>query len=240
MEIQKYRVTLADRKEVAEETVAFDFEKPKDFSFTAGQYVTLGLLNPKYTGKKGNTRALSIASAPYERYVTLVMRKSISAFKRSLWEIPIGGEAEIIGPLGKFVLPDDKKQEVVFLVGGIGITPVRSMIRQAVHDNSERKMCLFYSNRRPHTAAYEEDFESPGIKEWLCVNTMTEIEGACSIWNGETGFIRPEILQKYIDDVAEPLYYVVGPGGFVKAIEEMLLGLNVQEEKIKIDNFGTY
>jgi len=126
-----YSITLTERRLVAEGTMAFYFDKPTQFAFTPGQFVDLTLPQPSETDAAGYTRAFSIASAPQESTLMVATRLRDTAFKRELQRMPLGSTVRMEGPFGKLVLHADQTRPAVFLAGGIGITPFRSMVVQA-------------------------------------------------------------------------------------------------------------
>jgi ferredoxin-NADP reductase len=77
-----YQVRLIARREVAERTMALYFDRPADFSFKAGQFIDLMLLDPPETDSEGNARAFTIASAPSEEHLMVVTRFRKTSFKR--------------------------------------------------------------------------------------------------------------------------------------------------------------
>ena len=79
---------LKDRKEVAESTMAFRFERPSGWTFKAGQYLDMTLLDPSETDSEGNVRSFSVASAPHEETLMVVTRMRDTAFKRVLRTMP--------------------------------------------------------------------------------------------------------------------------------------------------------
>lgn len=134
--------------------MAFHFEKPDGFSYKAGQYADYTLINPSETDAEGNTRTFSLVSAPYEDDLMLATRMRDTAFKRVLKTMEIGTELKLDAPYGSFTLHNNTRIPAVFLTGGIGVTPVRSIVLQAAHDNLPHKIFLFYSNRRPEDAPF--------------------------------------------------------------------------------------
>jgi ferredoxin-NADP reductase len=86
----RYVSKLLNRVEVAQDTMAFHFEKPMGFDFKPGQSVDLTLMNPPETDPEGNTRTFSIASAPFENQLVFAPRMRDTAFKRSLKNIALG------------------------------------------------------------------------------------------------------------------------------------------------------
>src|ERR1019366_4662283 len=151
---------LKDRKEVAEGTMAFRFEKPSGWAFKAGQYLDMTLLDPSETDSEGNVRSFSIASAPHEETLMVATRMRNTAFKRVLRTMPLGTAVKIEGPSGDLILQNDVTRAAVFLAGGIGITPFRSMICLAAAQRLRHQIFLFYSNRRPEDAPFLDELQS--------------------------------------------------------------------------------
>jgi ferredoxin-NADP reductase len=195
-----HTVPLTRREAIAEGTMAFHFAKPADFQFRAGQSMDLTLLNPPETDAEGNTRAFSIASAPFDKDLTIATRMRDTAFKRMLRKASPGLQVKIDHPGGSFVLHHNSEKSAVFLAGGIGITPFLSIIRQAGHDKSPHHMYLFYSNRRPEDAAFldllsEATERNPNFH---LIATMTEMDKSHREWKGETGFINKDMVTKHL------------------------------------------
>src|SRR5687768_6108348 len=235
-----YQVKLAGREPLAEGTLAFGFEKPAGFAFKAGQAVVLELLNPPpEDGQK--RRTFSLASAPFERMLTIATRMRGTAFKRALNALPEGASVKLVGPLGQFSLTDAARP-AVFIAGGIGITPFMSMLRQAADDSSRQRLLLLYSNRRPEDAAFLGELQ--GLerqhKNFRLVATMTEMGNSVCEWRGERGVINAELIKRAVDGVLAPVYYVVGPPAMVAAIQETLRGMGVAEENIQTEEFYGY
>jgi ferredoxin-NADP reductase len=145
---------LKERKEVAEGTMAFRFEKPSGWAFKAGQYLDMTLLDPSETDSEGNVRSFSIASAPHEDTLMVATRMRDTAFKRVLRTMPLGTAVKIEGPFGDLILQNDFTRTAAFLAGGIGITPFRSIVHWAAQDKLSNRIVLFYSNRRPEDAPF--------------------------------------------------------------------------------------
>lgn len=233
-----YTIRLKEKREVADRTMAFVFDKPEDFSFQAGQYVVMTLPKLAFPDDRRGMRSLSIASAPYEDHLMFAMRITESGFKRTLQAMEIGDEVSITQAVGHFMLPEKDERPIVFLIGGIGITPARSILRQAEHDNRRQSFYLFYSNRRPQDASFADELQDFTKLLYRCVDTFTDQEAVdmCG-WQEERGYICDRMLLKYIDDIGSPLYYIVGSPVFAEAMIKMLVGLGVEKESIKQDPF---
>jgi len=237
-----YTVKLERRQQVAEGTVAFCFGKPAGFEFAGGQSIDVTLINPPQTDAEGNTRALSLASAPHEPYLMVATRLRDTAFKRTLKTLEPGNEVKIEGPFGSMTLHSKTNRPAVILAGGIGITPFRSMLVQAAKANAGHSLFLFYSNRRPEDAAFLAELQELARQHtnFTLVATMTNLEKSQAVWTGEKGHISIEIVMKYVNDLADPIYYTAGPPALVAAMKEILSEAGVDEDDINSEDFSGY
>jgi ferredoxin-NADP reductase len=226
---------------VAEGTLAFHFERPAGFQFKAGQFVNVTLVEPPETDAEGNSRSFSMASAPFETDLIVATRIRDTAFKRVLKAMPTGSEVSIAGPFGSFTLRQNSRP-AVFLAGGIGITPFRSMLLQAARERLSRRLFLFYSNRRPEDAPFLDELLGFEAKTdgFRVIGTMTDMQKSRRAWQGETGYINGAMLTKYVGDLAAPIYYSAGPPGLVAAMQKMLSEAGVGEDDIVTEEFPGY
>jgi ferredoxin-NADP reductase len=222
--------------------MAFRFEKPEGFVYKAGQFGDYTLINPSETDAEGNTRGFSLASAPYEDDLMLATRMRDTAFKRVLRTMEIGTELTLDAPYGSFTLHNKPNIPAVFLTGGIGVTPVRSIVLQATHDSLPHRIFLFYSNRRPEDAAFLDELSEAQNKNehYTFVGTMTEMEKSSRKWDGETGYITKAMLVKHIGDLTLPIYYVAGPPSMVTAMRKTLNEAGVDDDNIRTEEFSGY
>jgi ferredoxin-NADP reductase len=237
-----HTVTLMHRQDVAEGTMAFRFEKPAHFVFTPGQFVELTLVDPSETDAEGNGRAFSIASAPHEDTLMVATRMRDTAFKRVLRNMPPGATVQMEGAFGNFVFHADPVRPAVFLAGGIGITPFRSMIFHAAAQKLPHRLFLFYSNRRPEDAPFLDELQSMqgDDSRYTLVGTMTAPEKSSRPWKGETGFVSPALLSKVLVNVSSPIFYIVGPPGMVTGLRKILKDAGFNERDIRTEEFLGY
>ena len=203
-----YKVKLKSRQEIAAGTMAFHFEKPEGFGYKAGQFADYTLSAPAETDAEGNTRGFSLARAPCEDDLVLATRMRDTAFKRDLKVMEPDTELTLDAPYGSFTLHNNASIPAVFLTGGIGVTPVRSILLQAIHDEVPHRLLVFDSNRRPEDAAFLDELREPRKKNpnYTFVGTMTEMAKSSREWHGETGVITRAMLLKYIGDLTLPIY----------------------------------
>jgi len=233
---------IVSRKEVAERTDAFRFEKPLHWTFKAGQFLEMTLIGPTETDAKGTTRTLSIASGPHEETLMVATRMRDTAFKRSLGALPLGSAVKIKGLSGSLTLHGDVTRTAVFLAGGIGITPFRSIVFGAAAEKLPHRIFLFYSNRRPEDAPFLDELQALGKENpnYTLIASMTEMAKSQRPWNGETGLIDKEMLARYLRDAVSPIYYLAGPPEMVKGLHTMITEAGVDDADIRKEEFVGY
>lgn len=237
-----WRLRLVEREEIAQQTTAFYLEKPPGLTFAPGQFVDLGLVDLPEWDEEGTTRSMTISSAPWEDRLMFAMRMRNTPYKRRLGQLPLGSELTIDEPAGAFTLQTDAGRPVVFLAGGIGVTPFRSMIRQAVHDGRQQRVFLFYSNRRPEDAAFLEDFRALAREhEWFTfVPTMTQPWQSQRAWTEETEYIGPKLIARHTGGLDHAVYYLAGPPAMIQSVNQALVEAGVKRSDINADPFDGY
>lgn len=232
------------RKEKLEGTDIITFKLTKgNLDFAAGQFAYFKLEG--VTGDpKGSIRHFSIASSPTEQdYILISTRIRDTPYKQKLASLSDGTKITTWGPQGEFVLQEDKPG--IFLSGGIGVTPFRSMIKYATDKKLPTKIVMFDSNRNRGNILYKDEFDgwaraNPNIK---IIYTVSDEEGDSSGWNGERGMIDKKMLSKYLsnEQISESTYYICGPPGMLKAMQSVLKDqLQISEDKIRTEEFTGY
>ncbi len=224
---------------IAQNTLRVEFELSERINFKAGQYCIMELINPKLPDERNNRRSFSIVNSPNEpNQIVITTRLSESGFKRNLNEMVIGDTVDIKNIAGVFTLPDNAEQSLVFLSGGIGITPFMSMLTFVTQQHLPYKITLVYSNRNQESTAYLnelKDLESQNSNLRI-VLIMTEDPS----WVGEKRKIDSTLIKEYFPEINASKYLVVGPPGMVSAIEQELLTAGVIPENIQKENFSGY
>ena len=237
-----FQSALVSREMVAERTMSFRFAEPADWSYRAGQFVDITLLDPPETDAEGNTRGFSISSAPREDVIMITTRLRETAFKHALQQVPLGTEMKIEGPFGDLRL-HHAARPAVLLAGGIGITPFRSILVETIDGGPlPYRVVLFHANRRPEDAAFADEFRAlertdPNL---TFVLTMTAMAGSTQAWDGERGHSDAAMLGRHLDGLIDPIYYIAGPTGMVQASRSMLVASGVDEDDIRTEEFIGY
>ncbi|QND64670.1 FAD-dependent oxidoreductase [Mesorhizobium loti] len=243
MKKASFEVALKGKRQIAQDSWAFVFERPDGFRFKAGQHVRMTLIKPPETDREGDSRFFSLASTPQEADLVVAMRMRDTAFKRVLSRLQTGDKVLmqmlLDVPHGAFALHEDPSRPAAFLVGGIGIVPAFSMIKDAVERKLSHRLLLLYSNRRPEDAAYLRELQELAAQNssFKLVATMTEAARSAHSWTGETGRITHSMLAKHVDDPLLPVYYISGLPEMVSAMKTMLGGSGVNEASIQAETF---
>lgn len=237
-----HKTKLVKKRDLAEGTMEFVFERPQDFTYEAGQTIDLKILDPKETDDEGNARTFTLASAPHEDVLRVASRMRDTAFKRNLKNLEPGMEIGIEGPFGSFTLHDNAARPAVFLAGGIGITPFHSIVSDATRRALPHQLFLFNSNRRPEDAAYFEELQEFATQnpQFTFVPVVTQPEKSVTLWSGETGHVTTQMLARYIPEGSQPIYYLAGPQRMVLALRDALIKSGISKDDIRYEEFAGY
>jgi ferredoxin-NADP reductase len=231
---------LVYREIMAGEIMMLRFEKPGAFQFLAGQFCAMTVPDLGFHDERGLRRPFSIASSPLESELIFAARAGVSAFKRTLREMPIRSPVTIGGPFGKFVLPEETSPFIIFLAGGLGITPFRSMAHYICEAGTGHNVTLFYSSRVPEEAVFLDELQ--GLAEShtnvRLVATMTRPELSSGKWTGLTGRISPMMIKEGRAEWTSAIYYIVGPPAMVDETRRMLIGMNIPPDRIKLERWA--
>lgn len=230
---------VSDRKKIAKNTFEVNFNlQGKKFDYQAGQYLEIRLPELLYPDPKGNFRLFSIASSPNneakplssgnKKHLTIAFRNSGSGFKESLLKLKTGEKVEISGPFGFFTLPKAPASPIVFIAGGIGITPFLSMIRFVTQENLDFKITLLYANKSQDSAAYLDE-----LKRLESKNPNFDLKL-------KYGMFDHDFINKGIRNLKQPVFYIAGPPFMVPEIKQILTELKVEEDKIFTEEFIGY
>ncbi|OGI21931.1 MAG: hypothetical protein A2808_02155 [Candidatus Moranbacteria bacterium RIFCSPHIGHO2_01_FULL_55_24] len=230
-------LTFKKREDAAAGTATFFFEKPENFVFLAGQYVAIKLDNLVAPDTRSGARSLSISSAPFEEDLAFTVRGGDSGFKQTLWKLEPGDTVSITPPVGRFVLEPGDTRPVVFLVGGVGITPARSILKQAEHEGDTRPFVLLYANRTLPDAPFAEELRSLKLGNFRYADVLSQESSPSQGEFDERGYITTEVLKRHVDKIADSLYYIVGSPSFIEAMEKMLDSVGVTKEQRHKDPF---
>ncbi len=236
---RRYTLRLIKQVEVGGGVIDFIFRPDRPLNFRAGQFVELTLAHAK-PDKRGLRRYFTIASAPGERDVRFGVKfyRQPSTFKQALRALRPGSEVVASQLGGDFTLPSQPQLPCVFIAGGIGVTPFRSMISSLLATNQARDITLFYSVPSPAELAYDDVFEQARAEIGLnTVYTLTDPTKVPARWVGRQGFIDPPMIAAEVPDYQQRLFYISGPNSMVDHFKSVLRSMGIAPQHIKTDFF---
>ena len=209
--------------------------------YAAGQFAYFKL-DGVSGDSKGPIRHFSIASSPTEQDLMISTRIRDTPYKQKLASLKDGTKILAWGPQGEFVLHDDYSKPAVFLSGGIGVTPFRSMIKYATDKRLPVKIVMFDSNRNEANIPYKGEFDKWALenRNFQPVHTLTdEIPDS---WSGEQGRIDRSMIERHLNkgELGNSIFYICGPPGMLKAMQKLLQEMQVPKERIKVEEFTGY
>jgi ferredoxin-NADP reductase len=235
----KVMLKLNRKARLASGIVDFAFKPSQKLAFVPGQYMEFTLDHPR-PDSRGNRRYFTLASSPTEKLIHLGIRfyEQGSTFKQTMYHMD-GRTKLLAGQIaGDFTLPSDPTQKLVFIAGGIGITPFRSMLKYLLDVQQRRDIVLFYVNKTADEIIYTDVLNAAqaalGVKTYY---TLTDTMAVPRSWTGFVGRLHEQMLQQAVPDYRERTYYVSGPPEMVRACEQMLKSLHIKHEQIKKDFF---
>jgi ferredoxin-NADP reductase len=235
----RVRLTLKEAQKVSEHVYNYVFQPDRKFTFMPGQYMEWTLADVPYDSR-GNRRTFTIASSPTEKAVSLGLKyyEPASAFKTTLYEMKPGDTMYASQLAGNFTLKGNEQRKLVFVAGGIGITPFRSMAKYLVDKQQQSDIVLLYIVSDPHEFAYEDELQAAAKIGLKTVRVVTSAgQPVSGVINAK---LDAELIGRCVADYKERTFYISGPNAMVDATKRYLHKLGVAASKIKTDHFSGY
>lgn len=230
------KATFIQSTRLTDVIVSFSFQPAKEFSYTAGQFIQLTLLGHTEEGLPAK-RWFTLSSSPHEDYLTITTRVGKAAhtpFKRALEKLRAGDEVDISEPLGDFVLPRLLQTPLVFIAGGIGVTPFRSILAWLAFTDERRPIKMFYAVRSEDDIVFQDTFDA--AKQHVTV----VVDQPSAAWGGERGQLTAEQVLGLDSPSEDTLYYISGPEPFVRKMQTDLQRFGIAHQRIVLDEFQGY
>lgn len=220
-------LTLKEKEHLTDNIWAFRFEPSEPQHWIAGQYISVELSHDNPDGK-GTKRWFTISSAPFEKIIQITTRVTDSSFKQALSELPVGGTVDLLDePHGDFVWGDTDKP-IVLVAGGIGITSLRSILRQRAHENLPLSAQLIYGNRT-EDIAFKEELDAYAHQDSNF--TVQYIIGAP---------LTAARLNELVPNLRGSVVYISGPTLMAKTLSKDLEVLGLSARQFKQDFYPSY
>jgi len=209
--------------------------KPAGFSFEVSQAMKL-ILDVQ---EGWDWHMLSIASAETRDYLEFAVRHTESPFKRAFYLLKPGDEVHLTGPYGHF--PIESGRPGIFIAGGIGITPFKSMLEQATDLGWPTPLTLVYANRSPNEVAFKEQLDGleQSNRNLQIIYTVSRPSPNLS-WAHRTGRIAGDLLADVMTDREDAIFYLAGTPSMVMELGQVVEALGVPPERIRLEMFRGY
>lgn len=225
------KLKLTQKREETADCTTFIFEPEQEINWQPGQFLQYDLPDSK-ADDRGEKRFFTIASAPFEKYIQITTRfvpGDGSSFKQDLKKLEVGAEIEAVsGPAGGFTV-DDPNKNYVFLAGGIGITPFRSILVQLDYEQKPLNVVLLYANR-DNDIVFKSEFDQLAQK-----HSEFKVDYIIDPQRIDTEKIKSSVL-----NLESSVFYLSGPKPFVDGMKANLEQLQVSADQIKTDYFPGY
>jgi len=222
------KLKMVEKRQEKEDVFSFIFQPQEPVSWRAGQFV-LYRIPHENPDDRGDTRIFTISSPPYQKKIMLTTRyffQESSSFKQALFAKEVGDFVEALKIQGDFTVEDANKK-MVFITGGIGITPFHSILLDLENKKNIQDIILIYSNKNEESIVFKD--------------TMNRLEKQFHGFKIRYIFspqrCDQELIKESVPDIEKRIFYISGPMAMVKSVEEALRQLNVDREKIKKDYF---
>lgn len=213
-------------------TLFFKPTNGKKFDFVPGQYV-----DAKPPSITGHGKSYTVSSIPSDDFVSLTIKRQ-GDVSSAIIDMKLGEKIVFKGPYGYFY-PEENINNIVFVAGGVGITPFYSVIRDKLSSGFEGNITLLYSNKTKESTTFFDELKKLAKKfpdAFKIIFFLTQSEGADSEIN-EYKRIDKRTIRKYVPKLNDKCYYVCGSVGFVNDVWRMLKEMGVSEENIYTEAF---
>lgn len=229
------RVTLKKIEPLNNSIKTFWMEPAKPFQYTAGQYIEMSLPHPK-PDERGTKHWFTLSSSPTEPLVSITTKFSVpsSTFKKTLGSLRVGDSIEISEPMGDFVLPIDASIPLVFIAGGIGVTPFRSITKWLLDTGEKRNIQVLLATSQEGDVVFEDLFRRAGFEPTLIISKPSPD------WQGESGHLTAEKILRIIKNSEGKQIYLSGPEPMVEALFDDLQKAGLPKEQLVGDYFPGY
>jgi ferredoxin-NADP reductase len=234
---------LAQKARIAANSVDFVFNPGKRLAYKPGQYMEWTLPH-NHIDNRGNRRYFTLASSPTEPTLRLGVKfyDPSSSYKKAMLDMTEETRVIAAQVAGDFVLPKNPKRKLVFIAGGIGVTPFRSMVKYLIDTREQRDVIVLYAANNVQDIAYRQVFEQ--ARQELGITTTyvlarpdpTQPLGAYQ----RAGYVDGNAIRAAVPDYRSRMFYVSGSHQMVVTVQDALGKLGVPKSHVKVDYFPGY
>lgn len=237
-EVNIFKAKVIDKVKRTPTIESIRFSVEEKIAFAPGQFLQL-IFDEGILSNRGLNKYLSFSSSPTKDYIEVTKRLSSSVFSQKLKDLAAGDVIAFKGPLGNCIFKDEYKK-IGFLIGGIGITPVISILEYIAEKDLNTDVALFYSNRVEEEIAFKEQLDSwraknQNIKVIYSITDCRPKDKSCI-----AGRITEQTIIRTIDDFSQRMIFIFGPPAMVGTMKDICCKVSCIEENIKTESFIGY
>jgi ferredoxin-NADP reductase/putative sterol carrier protein len=208
------------------------------FDYLPGQFLTLEI-EPSGIPTR---RSYTIASPPTRRdWIEITVKREERGLV-SCWlhdQVRPGDRLEVRAPNGTFAFTGTEADSIVLIGGGVGITPLMSVVRALTDRQWAGDVHLVLSFRSPSEHLFREEIAALQSTNPRLSVTVTMSDPQDEPWSGPTGRIDQTILRRAVPNIAAQRVHLCGPPSMMDAVKSVLIDLGVPQGQIKTEAFGT-
>lgn len=229
------QVTFDHSQAEAAVITTYFFKPEKPLQYTAGQFIELTIPHP-HPDEFGIKHWYTLSSSPTDELVSITTKlmNHGSSFKKALQKLQLGQTVTMSDPMGDFVLPKLIQTPLIFVAGGIGITPFHSMLSWLASSNEERPIRLLYGVRTEDDIIFQDTFDRAKQHATIVVSDATPA------WGGGRGQLTAELILGLEQPSEDTLIYVSGPEPMVEQLQKELKKAGVKQRQLVLDFFPNY
>lgn len=231
---QPYRIEEVRRERGNSWTLILRPDGHKGMDFKPGQFAWLTIGCSPYSIRE---HPFSFSSSSMDTRNLKFTIKELGDFTSKIGEIAPGTIAYIDGPHGTFSIDTHVAPGYVFIVGGVGITPIMSILRTMADRQDMRPVLLIYASKTWEGTIFREEIEE--FKKHLNLKAVYVLENPHEGWDGESGWVTAELMARYLPENRMDIYYFIcGPAPMQKAVKISLQKLGLPMENVQSESFN--
>lgn len=235
MRAMKFETSVGDIIPRTHNVKSFRFPSPKDPKYKAGQFMFVTIKS----GDEEMRKHFTISSSPTEKdHIEFTKKLTGSEFSNALETMQVGDWAMIDAPYGRFTF-EGEYEKIGMLSGGIGITPLRSICRYCTDMQLDAKITLLYGNLTENDIVFHKELTEMQ-KRNKNLKVVFTLDQPSEDWTGYTGYINVPMIRKEVPDYMERVFYICGPPGMIRAMENLLRDLGLPKDQAKREIFAGY
>jgi len=214
------------------DTSSFRFPRPDGFDYKPGQYMMVTIK----TGDTELVHPFSLSSSPTDPdFIEFTKKLTASEYSTRLRALKPGDWARIDGPYGKFTC-ECEYEKILFLAGGIGITPFFSIMKYCTDYNLPTSMVFFYGCRNEQEIAFKQQLDEMQTKN-PNLRVIYVLNEPSPAWTGKVGFVTADLIRQEAPDFQDRVFYACGPPPMVAAMQKLVATLGLPDAQLKLESF---